>query len=60
MAQAMVTIISAFAELERDQLSERTKAGMATAAARGRKAGRQEITATHPNVKQAHVLKNKA
>ena len=57
MAQAMVTIISAFAQLERDQLSERTKAGMAIAASHGRKAGRREVTATHPNVKQAHVLK---
>lgn len=60
MAQAMVTIISAFAQLERDQLSERTKAGMAIAAFRGRKAGRREVTASHPSVKQAHVLKNKA
>ena len=57
MAQAMVTIISAFAQLERDQLSERTKAGMAIAASHGRKAGRQEVTASHPNVKQAHILK---
>lgn len=57
MAQAMITIISAFAQLERDQLSERTKAGMAIAASHGRKAGRREVTATHPNVKQAHILK---
>lgn len=57
MAQAMITIISAFAQLERDQLSERTKAGMAIAASHGRKAGRREVTATHPNVKQARVLK---
>ena len=59
MAQAMVTIISAFAQLERDQLSERTKAGMAIAASHGRKAGRREVTANHPNVKQAHVLKKR-
>lgn len=57
MAQAMVTIISAFAQLERDQLSERTKAGMAVAASHGRKAGRREVTATHPSVKQTQVLK---
>ncbi|MHA7178163.1 recombinase family protein [Arthrobacter sp. Sr24] len=57
MAQAMITIISAFAQLERDQLSERTKAGMAIAASHGRKAGRREITAHHANVKQAHKLK---
>ncbi|MHA7177341.1 recombinase family protein [Arthrobacter sp. Sr24] len=56
MAQAMVTIISAFAQLERDQLSERTKAGMAVAASHGRKAGRREVTATHPKVKRAHAL----
>lgn len=57
MAQAMITIISAFAQLERDQLSERTKAGMAVAASHGRKAGRREVTANHPNVKRAHDLK---
>ncbi|MCU6482748.1 recombinase family protein [Arthrobacter sp. A2-55] len=57
MAQAMVTIISAFAQLERDQLSERTKAGMAVAASYGRKAGRREVSANHPNVKRAHDLK---
>ncbi|WP_207343961.1 recombinase family protein [Arthrobacter sp. E3] len=57
MAQAMITIISAFVQLERDQLSERTKAGMAIAASHGRKAGRREVTAAHPNVKRAHVLK---
>lgn len=58
MAQAMITIISAFAQLERDQLSERTKAGMAVAASHGRKAGRRKVTATHPHVKQAHKLKD--
>jgi DNA invertase Pin-like site-specific DNA recombinase len=56
MAQAMVTIISAFAQLERDQLSERTRAGMAVAAANGRKAGRREVT-DHEKVKRAHELK---
>ncbi|MFJ4264592.1 recombinase family protein [Paenarthrobacter nicotinovorans] len=57
MAQAMVTIISAFAQLERDQLSERTKAGMAAAAANGRRAGRREITSGHEKVKRAHELR---
>ncbi|WP_370583602.1 recombinase family protein [Paenarthrobacter sp. YJN-5] len=51
MAQAMVTIISTFAQLERDQLSERTKAGMAAAAANGRRAGRREATTEHAGVK---------
>ena len=57
MAHAMVTIISAFAQLERDQLSERTKAGMTAAAANGRRAGRREITIDHEKVKRAHELK---
>jgi DNA invertase Pin-like site-specific DNA recombinase len=57
IAQAMVTIISAFAQLERDQLSERTRAGMAAAAAVGRKAGRREVTADHEKVQRAHELK---
>ena len=57
MARAMVTIMSAFAQLERDQLSERTRAGMAVAASHGRKAGRQEITAANANVRRAHALK---
>lgn len=57
MAQAMITIISAFAQLERDQLSERTRAGMAAAAANGRRAGRREVTPDDPRVKQARELK---
>lgn len=57
MAQAMVTIIAAFAQLERDQLSERTRAGMAAAAANGRKAGRREVTAEDRKVRRAKELK---
>jgi DNA invertase Pin-like site-specific DNA recombinase len=57
IAQAMVTIISAFAQLERDQLSDRTRAGMAAAAANGRKARRREVTADHEKVQRAHELK---
>ncbi|WP_081434861.1 recombinase family protein [Pseudarthrobacter chlorophenolicus] len=57
MAHAMVTIISAFAQLERDQLSERTKAGMAVAAENGRKAGRRQVTASHDKVRRARELK---
>ncbi len=57
IARAMVTIISAFAQLERDQLSERTRADMAIAASHGRKAGRREITADHRTVKRARELK---
>lgn len=57
MGKAMLTIMSAFAQLERDQLAERTRAGMAAAAEHGRKAGRREITATDSNVKRALDLK---
>jgi DNA invertase Pin-like site-specific DNA recombinase len=57
MGRAMLTVMSAFAQLERDQLAERTRAGMAAAAAHGRKAGRREITADHGKVKRARELK---
>jgi DNA invertase Pin-like site-specific DNA recombinase len=40
MGRAMLTIISAFAQLERDIISERTKAGLARAKAQGKKLGR--------------------
>lgn len=40
MGQAMVTIMAAFAQLERDTLIERTRAGLAAAAAAGRTGGR--------------------
>lgn len=53
MAQPMVSIISAFAQLEGDQLSESTKARMAVAAANVRKAGRREVAAEHEKVKGA-------
>jgi len=40
MGRAMLTIISAFAQLERDIIRERTMAGLARARARGKKLGR--------------------
>lgn len=40
MGRAMITIIAAFAELERDTIRERTVAGLAAAKARGRVGGR--------------------
>lgn len=40
MGKAMLTIIAAFAQLERDTMVERTRAGLAAAAANGRKGGR--------------------
>ena len=57
MGRAMLTVMSAFAQLERDQLAERTRAGMAAAAEHGRKAGRREITTDHVKVKRARDLK---
>ena len=57
MGRAMLTVMSAFAQLERDQLAERTRAGMAVAAEHGRRAGRREVTAEHLKVKRAHELK---
>jgi DNA invertase Pin-like site-specific DNA recombinase len=57
MGKAMLTVMSAFAQLERDQLAERTKAGMAAAAANGRRAGRREISAEDRSVRRARELK---
>ncbi|WP_026552782.1 recombinase family protein [Arthrobacter sp. H20] len=57
MGRAMLTVMSAFAQLERDQLAERTRAGMAVAAEQGRKARRREVTIDHATVKRARDLK---
>jgi DNA invertase Pin-like site-specific DNA recombinase len=57
MGKAMLTVMSAFAQLERDQLAERTRAGMASAAAHGRRAGRREVTVGDWKVKRARELK---
>lgn len=40
MGKAMLTIMAAFAQLERDTMIERTRAGLVAAAAKGRKGGR--------------------
>jgi DNA invertase Pin-like site-specific DNA recombinase len=40
MGKALLTIMAAFAQLERDTMIERTRAGLAAAAANGRKGGR--------------------
>lgn len=53
MGKAMFTIMAAFAQLERDQLAERTRAGLAAAAARGRKGGRPGVTPETEKVRQA-------
>lgn len=59
MVKAMLTVMSAFAQLERGQLAERTRAGMAAAAEHRPKAGRREVTAAHARVKRARDLKAK-
>lgn len=48
MGNAMMQIALVFAELERNMISERTKAGMAAAKARGKKAGRSNYILSHP------------
>tara|TARA_B110000977_G_C11041423_1_gene479029 strand:- start:406 stop:1143 length:738 start_codon:yes stop_codon:yes gene_type:complete len=48
MGNAMLQIALVFAELERNMISERTKAGMAAAKARGKKAGRTNYILSHP------------
>ncbi|MGP5220421.1 recombinase family protein [Arthrobacter rhombi] len=53
MGTAMATVMSAFAQLERDQLSERTRAGLAAAARKGRHPGRPTITKNTDRVVQA-------
>lgn len=57
MGTAMLTVMSASAQLERDQLAEQTWAEMAAAAANGRPAGRRQITAEHGKVKRSLELK---
>lgn len=52
MGKALLTVMPAFAQLERDQLAERTKAGIAAAAQLGRKAGRREVIASQATVKR--------
>ena len=52
MGRAMLTMISAFAQLERDIIRERTLAGLARAKAQGKKLGR-------PRIKRGYVLKGK-
>ena len=50
MGRAMLTIISAFAQLERDIIRERTMAGLARARAQGKTLGR-------PRTKRGYVLR---
>jgi DNA invertase Pin-like site-specific DNA recombinase len=58
MGKAMLTIMAAFAQLERDTMIERTRAGLAAAAANGRKGGRPRKV-DDANVTKARSLRNK-
>ncbi|NMR29946.1 recombinase family protein [Crystallibacter degradans] len=58
MGKAMLTIMSAFAQLERDQIVERTRAGLAEAAKNNRHGGRPR-KADAAAVARAHDLKGK-
>ena len=53
MGKAMLTIMAAFAQLERDTMIERTRAGLAAAAANGRKGGRPARSTTPTPPKRA-------
>jgi DNA invertase Pin-like site-specific DNA recombinase len=55
--KAMLTVLTALARLESDTTTERTRQGMAFAAAHGRHGGRPVITAEDAAVKRTHELK---
>lgn len=57
MRRAMLPVMSAFAQLERYQLAERTRAGIAAAAKYGRKPGRRDVAVFDARVKRARDLK---
>ena len=58
MGKAMLTIMAAFAQLERDTMIERTRAGLAAAAANGRKGGRPRKV-DHADAAKARALRDK-
>ena len=58
MGKAMLTIMAAFAQLERDTMIERTRAGLAAAAANGRKGGRPRKV-DHADAAKARGLRDK-
>ena len=55
MGKCMYYVASAFAEMERDQIIERTQAGLQAARARGRKGGRPKVL-TDKKVAMARAL----
>ena len=58
MGKAMLTVMAAFAQLERDTMIERTRAGLVAAAANGRKGGRPRKV-DDADAAKAHQLREK-
>lgn len=58
MGRAMLTIISAFAQLERDIIRERTLAGLARARAQGKKLGRPRKKRKYNTKENGHLIEN--
>lgn len=58
MGKAMLTIMAAFAQLERDTMIERTRAGLVAAAANGRKGGRPRKV-NDSDAGKARILRDK-
>ncbi|MCJ0895377.1 recombinase family protein [Rhodococcus sp. ARC_M5] len=56
MGKAMLTIMAAFAQLERDIMLERTRAGLVAAAAKGRRGGRPSKVAAADVVRARDLL----
>lgn len=54
--QLVFHIFAALAQFERELIRERTRAGLASARARGRLGGRQSIGASHPKVRSAKAM----
>jgi DNA invertase Pin-like site-specific DNA recombinase len=60
MGRAMLTILAAFNQLERDTIAERTRAGLAAARAKGVKlGGRKPVAATDPKVLEVLRLRKR-
>lgn len=57
MGKAMLTVMSAFAQLECNQLVELARVGVVAVTAKRRRAGRREVIAGHWKVKRVRELK---
>jgi DNA invertase Pin-like site-specific DNA recombinase len=59
MGRAMLTVMMAFAQLERDTIAERTRAGLEAARVRGSKPGRKVVEANDPRVAKAREYRER-